>query len=190
MKRIFTAIDISEEVRARVSESVETLGREFPNIRVGWEKPEKLHLTLKFLGDINEIQLRNLTYAVAQTAKQIANFNLQIVGTGVFPSMRNARILWLGLKDEKGNLTHLNEIFENECENLGFTREKRNFKPHLTIARLREPQKSRELSEKHLSNNFQSEGFNINQIVIYESVLKPTGSVYTVVSSHKFSDNL
>ena len=185
MKRIFTAIDISDQARGKVSAYIETLRREFSQIRVGWEKPEKLHLTLKFLGDINNEQLRNLAQAVEKTARQISDFKLRISDTGVFPSLRNARILWLGLKDETGNLQRLNEILESECEAFGFTREKRNFKAHLTIARLREPQKSRELAQKHLQNEFAATEFDASEIVIYESKLLPQGSVYSEVSKHK-----
>src|SRR5687768_9168717 len=101
-KRIFTAIDISERARQKVSGYIETLRKGFPNVRVGWEKAEKLHLTLKFLGDCDERQLRNLESAAANSVKtffeseNVANFKIQISDTGVFPSKRNARILWLG----------------------------------------------------------------------------------------------
>ena len=185
MKRIFTAIDISDEVRRKVSAYIENLRGEFWQIRVGWEKPEKLHLTLKFLGDIDNEQLKNLTEVVEKTARQISDFKLRISDTGVFPSPRNARILWLGLKDERGSLQSLNEILESECEAVGFAREKRNFKAHLTIARLREPQKSRELAQKHLQNEFEAVEFEAREVVIYESKLLLQGSVYSVVSKHK-----
>ena len=68
-KRIFTAIDISEQARQKVSGYIETLRREFSNLRVGWEKAEKLHLTLKFLGDCDERQFRDLEKAAADSAK-------------------------------------------------------------------------------------------------------------------------
>ncbi len=88
MKRIFAAIDISDDARAKAAEYIENLRGEFPKIRVGWEKAEKLHLTLKFFGDVNEKQLAKLSVAVEETAKQLSNFKLQIAGTGVFPSKR------------------------------------------------------------------------------------------------------
>ncbi len=156
MKRIFAAIDISDEARAKIAGYIETLRGEFSNLRVGWEKSEKLHLTLKFLGETDEKQLKNLTEAVENTARQVSNFKLQIVGTGVFPAKRNARILWLSLRDKDGKLQKLNEILETECEQIGFAKEKRNFKPHLTIARLREPQKSIELVRTHTAKEFTS----------------------------------
>lgn len=188
MKRIFVAIYISEEARGKVADYIETLRGEFAAIRVGWEKPEKLHLTMKFIGDIDDEQLKYLTEAVEKMARQISNFKLQISDTGVFPSPRNARILWLGLQDEKESLQKLNEILENECERVGFVKEKRNLKAHLTVARLREPQKSNELARKHLQNKFAAAEFKACEIVIYASELLPRGSIYSVVSKHEFKE--
>jgi 2'-5' RNA ligase len=183
MKRIFTAIDISDEARAKTADYIKNLREEFAQIRVGWERTEKLHLTLKFFGDVDEEQLTKLTVAVEETAKQLSDFRLQITETGVFPSKRNARVLWLGVRDEKGILQKLNEILENECEKKGFVREKRNFKAHLTIARLREPHSSKELVERHLINKFYSDQFQVSKIAIYESHLQKTGSIYEKIKN-------
>jgi RNA 2',3'-cyclic 3'-phosphodiesterase len=180
-KRIFVAVDISDDARRRVSAYAETLRRDFPNLRVGWEKAEKLHLTLKFLGETNENQLNDLIGVIEKTARQISDFKLQISDTGVFPSLRNPRILWLGLKDSSGSLSRINEILESECENVGFTREKRNYKAHLTIARLREPRDSKQIAQKHLENKFEPVEFNVSEFVVYESKLQPIGSIYTAI---------
>jgi 2'-5' RNA ligase len=188
MKRIFTAIDISDETRKEAATYIENLRSEFPQLRVGWEKPEKLHLTLKFLGDIDEKQLNSLIEAVKNTAEQISNFQLQISDTGVFPSTRNARILWLGLKNETGELQSLNKILETECEKIGFAKEKRDFKPHLTIARLREPHKSKEIVDRHLDSEFEVVEFTVSEITIYESRLQKSGSIYSVISREKFGN--
>lgn len=185
MKRIFTAIDISDETRRMTADYITDLRAAFPNVRVGWDKPEKLHLTLKFLGDIDKAQLRNLAEAVEETVKRISSFKLRISKTGTFPSEKKARVLWLGVEDEKGSLQKLNEILENECERKGFAKEKRSFKAHLTIARLREPQNSKELIERHLQNNFESVEFTVSGITIYESNLQKSGSIYSIVSEHK-----
>ncbi len=185
MKRIFTAIDISNEARARTTNYIENLRGEFSQIRVGWEKAEKLHLTLKFFGDVDEEQLAKLTVVVEETAKRLSDFKLRITETGVFPSKRNARILWLGVQGETENLQKLNEILETECEKTGFAREKRNFKAHLTIARLREPRKSKELVERHLENEFKAVEFQVSRIAIYESHLQKTGSIYEAIKNVK-----
>lgn len=188
-RRIFTAIDISDETREKAADYIENLRREFPDVRVGWDKPEKFHLTMKFLGEIDERQLNELTAAVARTADQFSNLKLQIAETGVFPSKRNARVLWLGVQEKQGSLQSLNEILESECERRGFPKEKRNFKAHLTIARLREPHKSRELIERHSEESFVSDEFEVSEIVIYESRLQKSGSNYSIVSKHSLKNN-
>lgn len=169
MGRIFTAIDISDDARRKVSDYTENLRGEFSYLRVGWERAEKLHLTLKFLGEIDDEQLENLVEAAEAVAAQVSDFKLQIAETGAFPSRKNARVLWLGVNDERGNLRRLNEILETECERKGFPKEKRNFKAHLTIARLRAPHKSTSLIEKHLSNVFAPVEFVVSEITIYRS---------------------
>jgi 2'-5' RNA ligase len=189
MKRIFTAIDISDEARAKCTNYVENLRSIFPHLRVGWEKPEKLHFTMKFLGDIDEAQLRNLTESVAASAEKSSNFKLRIANTGAFPSKRNARILWLGVNDEHAKMPKLKEVLEGECFERGLTRENRDFKAHLTIARLREPHKSAELVEKHLSEYFVSDEFTVSAVTIYESRLQKSGSIYSIVSKHEFKVN-
>ncbi|MBA3631265.1 MAG: RNA 2',3'-cyclic phosphodiesterase [Acidobacteria bacterium] len=188
MKRIFTAIDISVEAKRKVSSYIETLRREFPKLRVGWAKTEKLHLTLKFLGDTEESKTAELSQAIEKIARENPSFKLRILETGIFPSMSKPRILWLALKDERGSLAKINEQLESACEKLGFAPEKRNFKPHLTIARLREPNKSKDLVEKHLNNMFETIEFEASEIIIYESKLQSSGSIYSVVSKHKFNN--
>ena len=144
-----------------------------------------MHLTLKFLGDTDEKQLENLVEIVSKIAGQISDFKLQISNTGVFPSPRNPRILWLGINDEKGSLLQISEILENECEKIGFPKEKRTFKAHLTIARLREPHKSKEIAQKHFENKIEAVEFTVSEIVIYESKLQPTGSIYMKIKNAK-----
>lgn len=190
-KRIFTAIDISEQARQKVSDYIENLRREFPDVRVGWERAEKLHLTLKFLGDCDERQIKGLEVALLNSVKLFVetgserNIKIEILDTGVFPSTRNPRILWLGLRDEKRQLSKLNQILETECEKIGFEKEKRSFKPHLTIARLREPHKAEKLAAKHLANKFEPVAFAVSEVAIYESKLLPTGSIYRKMKSIK-----
>lgn len=186
-KRIFVAIDISDEARLKASAYINFLRQQFPKVRVGWDKPEKLHLTMKFLGEIDGEQLENLQKAVKSATREVSPFKLQISETGVFPSSRNARILWLGVKGETGSLRKLNEVLERECERQGFAKEKRSFKAHLTIGRMKE--KSSELAETHLREKFEPVEFEVSELVIYQSELRPTGSVYSVVSRQELKQD-
>lgn len=187
MKRIFIAVDISEEARRRATAHIDELRGGVKNFRVGWERPEKLHLTLKFLGDVTTEQLEKLNYAVEKAASAAGPFFLRTGKTGVFPSLRKAGVLWLGLEDAGGELHSLHRMLEAECEKVGFARETRDFKPHLTIARLREPGKSAGLAAAHLAAQIEPVEFEVPEIVIYESRLAPTGSVYTPIFKYKLT---
>lgn len=183
MKRIFVAIDISEEARFITKNYLDNLRNSFTDLRVGWEKAEKLHITLKFLGDIEEKQLIKLNEAIKIIAQKINKFSISINKTGVFPNAKKARVLWLGLKDESDNLMIMHQLLETELISLGFAKEEKKFTPHLTIARIREPNKAEKLVEKHLSNNFEPIKFQVSEIVIYESILAPTGSTYQKIKT-------
>lgn len=187
-KRIFVAVDISDEARRKVAEYIAGLKRNFPNVKVGWDRAEKLHLTLKFLGDTNEDQLEKLKEICLKVSKEITDFKLQISDTGVFPSPRNARVLWLGVKGEVEELQKINRVLETECGKIGFKKETRIYKPHLTIGRIREPHKAKELAETHLENKFEPAGFEVSEIVIIESKLQPAGSIYSKVSVFGFKN--
>jgi 2'-5' RNA ligase len=190
MKRIFVAVDISEQAREIVTSYMENLRRQFPDVRVGWDKPEKLHLTLRFLGDTSNEQLAELKTIVARAAGEISNFKIEIARTGVFPNPRSARVLWIDVIDGQGNLSKLNRMLEDGCERLGFSREKRKFVPHLTIGRIREPGKAGDLAARHLATMFGPVEMKVSEAVIYRSVLHPSGSVYQKVESFELKTSL
>jgi RNA 2',3'-cyclic 3'-phosphodiesterase len=188
MKRIFVAVEISVEARRKVAAYIETLRNEFSKVRVGWDKVEKLHLTLKFLGDTDEKQVADLQKILNEISTNISNFKLQISNTGVFPDTKKPRVLWIDVIDEPGSLAKINALLEIECEKIGFAKESRKFAPHLTIGRIREPNNAKELARKHLQNKFEPVEFEVSEIVIYESKLLPTGSIYSILSKHKLKN--
>ena len=159
---------------------------DFANLRVGWQGAEKLHLTLKFLGDVEDEKISAVIDKVKQAAGQFEKGSLVVTGTGVFPNKRRAKVLWLGVKNRDGLLEKAKDKIEFEFNELGFEKERRTFKPHLTIARLREPNKSKQLAEQHLENDFEPVESSIEALTVYESELKPTGSIYNVLAKIEF----
>lgn len=185
--RAFIAVDISPEARRLVVERIAFLRARFSDLRVGWDKPEKLHLTLKFLGEIEPEKLPQIKKAVENAAMDIEPFSLALENVGAFPPRGAARVLWLGVRDGSGNLSELHRRLENEFERIGFDRERRGFKPHLTIARLKEPEKTRQLTDLHVQTDFPAVDFPVSEVVVYKSDLRPTGSVYTALAEINFS---
>src|SRR5438552_2912088 len=97
-KRIFVAIDISDEARARVASYTKALRHEFQDLRVSWVNPEKLHITIRFAGDLDESDLASLTASISTAAAETAPFSIKISGTGAFIKRKSrANVLWLGL---------------------------------------------------------------------------------------------
>ncbi len=188
MKRIFIAIDISEEARQKAAEYAAKLRHSFSGVRIGWEQPEKLHQTLKFLGNVSERQVGAVQKALARVAVSFPGFKANLTDTGVFPAKGRPRILWIGVEADS-NLAAIADQAEAECRLLGFRSDKRPFRPHLTIARLREPSRSADVVAQHLANRFEPVTFEVREIVIYESELRPAGSIYTKLASIPLREN-
>src|SRR5688572_4226894 len=148
--RIFIAIDISAEARRSCAGHIDRLRTRFTNVRIGWERPEKLHVTLRFLGEMDGGILRRLEKSIESVAGEYGPFTLRLSETGVFPSRSRPRILWIGVEDEGRSISALHRSIDALCTELGFEGEKREFRPHLTIARLREPHRAVAAAEEHL----------------------------------------
>ncbi|HQU85106.1 MAG TPA: RNA 2',3'-cyclic phosphodiesterase [Pyrinomonadaceae bacterium] len=186
--RTFISVDINAESRRKVADYIQKLKNDFKDVRVNWDKPEKLHLTLKFLGDADEIQLAEVQKIVAEIAEKQTKFTLSLSENGVFPHPRNAKVLWIGVEDKGGNLTKINESLEKECKPVGFESEQRNYHPHLTIARIKDACNSAELVKKHLETQIEPREFEVSEIVIYESKLQPSGSIYKKIFNAKLKN--
>lgn len=179
-RRIFVAIDLSEAARTECVRHMDTLQRSFPNVQVGWERPEKLHITLKFLGDTDENTLANLQSAIGDIAARVEPFKLRLAGPGVFPSRHRARILWVGIADLARVIEPLQDKVEAACLDLGAQNESRDYAPHVTIGRIRKLNPM--LVGEHLAGPIEPVEFDVSEIVIYESQRRASGSVYGQVS--------
>lgn len=109
-------------------------------------------------------------------------FRLSLTGTGRFPPKGDPKTLWIGVEDD-GQLSPVAARLEDSLRRIGLKVEKRRFTPHLTIGRLREPERSRELAQCHVDSSFGPAAFDVRQITIYESRLLPKGSIYTQLAS-------
>lgn len=186
--RLFCAIELPPELRARVAGYAARLREATPDVRASWEREEKLHLTLKFFGDTPAERVPDLTAALERAASVINRFELVLHGTGAFPPAGSPRVLWLGANDPSGRLAKLHARVEEECSGLGFASERKRFNPHLTIARLRQPEGAKRIAALHRSMEFGMEAFAVTEIVLIKSELGPQGSSYTRLSHHKLKE--
>jgi 2'-5' RNA ligase len=185
--RLFYAVELPSEVRERMAEHIARLRAEMPRVRAGWERTEKLHLTLKFFGAVPQSRVAALTLAAGRATSARAPFTLTVADAGAFPPRKAPRVLWLGLRDSRGDLARLHQTLETECAVAGFPREERSFHPHITIARLREPRTALALAELHRELGFPPLEITVNEIVLMRSELGPGGSRYTALSHHRLT---
>jgi len=183
--RVFCSVELPGELRSRVDERMRRLREEFPEARAAWEKPEKLHITVKFLGDIEPARVEDLSGAAESAAAGVEPFELTIDTPGTFPSHGQPRVLWLRIVDASGRLLLIQRALEAECAAVGFPREPRPFLPHLTLARVRSPRGTRELAAAHRKAPFEPQSFQVNELVVMRSELGPGGSRYTPLSRHR-----
>jgi 2'-5' RNA ligase len=183
--RLFCAVELPPEVRAKAARYITRLREAAPNARASWDREEKLHLTLKFFGDTEEERVEQLKDALERAASAINSFELALEGTGAFPPSGLPRVLWLGVKDSSQQLIRLHQRIEDECERHGFTRERKRFHPHLTIARLRSHDGAKQIASLHKSMEFETEAFSVTQIVLIKSDLSPQGSRYTKIGQYR-----
>jgi RNA 2',3'-cyclic 3'-phosphodiesterase len=185
--RLFFAVELPDELREAAAAHAARLRREFPAASASWPRPESLHLTLKFLGEVEAVRLDALHYAASAAAAWLAPFELTVEGAGTFPPRGAARVLWLGVRDDSAQLSRLQYRLEKECAQMGFPRESKPFRPHLTLARPRVPRHAEAvaaLSEEHRRTPFGPHTFQVTGFVLMRSELGPGGSRYSRFQYH------
>ncbi|HUR97667.1 MAG TPA: RNA 2',3'-cyclic phosphodiesterase [Pyrinomonadaceae bacterium] len=182
-RRIFLAFDIPDAVRTICDGHIQNLRNRFPDVRIGWEKAEKQHITLKFLGNTGSRLLEDLNARVSEIGIRHSPFVLRLSRTGVFPRATRPRVLWVGLEDRPSGVQPMYAELESVCQELGWAKETRTFRPHITVGRVRDPDEAAALADVHLRSKIEPVEFEVSEIVIYESKLQPTGSVYSRLAS-------
>ncbi|HKG58404.1 MAG TPA: RNA 2',3'-cyclic phosphodiesterase [Pyrinomonadaceae bacterium] len=181
--RVFCAIELPAEVRARLDDHILTLRKEVPAAAASWSRVENIHLTLKFFGNVEVKRIACISEMAERVVKQFSTFQIGVGETGVFPRPSRPQVLWIGVSDPSGQLSALQEKFENECAAEGFEKENRAYRPHLTIARLRKPEGAQHLADTHLQMKFDPIDVELKELVVFRSELSPKGSKYTVISA-------
>lgn len=146
-----------------------------------WEPLDKLHITLKFLGDVDEPQIENIAEKIDTALAGYTKLQLSFSEFGIFRKDNKPRIFWLGLKENE-TLINLALEVDNICSSLGFEREKRKFKSHITLLRIKNDENINSILSM-LKLKLPEINFTSDKITIFKSVLKQSGSVYTLLKS-------
>lgn len=183
--RTFIALELPREVKSLLQEMQQELRR----LKIGarWVRPQNIHLTLKFLGDINPDDVDRIGDALNGTVADISGLRLSVRGIGVFPGIKRPRVIWVGLGGDLQELFALQSGIEAGLDAIGFPKEKRGFKAHLTLGRIKQavkPDVIRQMMRQYAG--LSSEEFNCDHVTLFKSDLKPSGAVYTLLKKFTF----
>lgn len=181
--RLFISLDIPAEIKNKIHDVIKEIAG--PN-HLKWEGLQKYHFTLKFLGDVENDRIELIANSIVKAAGESRSFKVDFTRFGIFYRRKEPKILWLGV-EVKNEMAELQNMIEEEMNSLGFEKEKRKFKPHLTLLRI----KSKKEIEKVLNfQNYEVDNLNYiaNQISLMKSELLPSGSVYKTIQSFKLTD--
>ncbi|SFN01872.1 RNA 2',3'-cyclic phosphodiesterase [Thermodesulforhabdus norvegica] len=180
--RAFVAIDLPDRVKEHLSELMKSLVRDVPD-GVKWVNAYGVHITLKFLGDVRETQIPDLEKVIREVAGKYGSFSLFLKGCGAFPSIKKARVIWVGVDGDVGLLGDFKKELDNYLEPLGFPEEDREFRPHVTLGRVRRPSGNPSLAKSIASRMaFKTDFFTVEDVVLYQSILKPDGAEYRPIA--------
>lgn len=178
--RLFVALSLPEELRKRLAALVEGLAR--TRAPVKWVKRNNMHLTLKFLGEVEESRLQEIYEVCRLSAKEVRPFSIRVGEIGAFPSTRRPRVIWVGA-NQPAELMTLHRRIEEGFQSTGFPAEKRRWTPHLTVGRVKGTQNMKALTSELERASLDPFSFRVESFHVIQSVLKPEGPVYSVLKS-------
>lgn len=180
--RTFIAIELPEEIQKKLGEFSDSVKN--PNDRITWVFPKNIHLTLKFIGDVPASDIDSIKNIIIDVAGGYGSFEASIKGTGVFPSERNPRVVWIGVDSGKDKIKDIYTELEERLVSIGIPKEERGYTPHITLARVKYIKDIKGFAgiiSKYKENLFGS--LSVDGISLIKSTLTPKGAVYEVLYS-------
>ena len=185
--RVFIAIDIDEVIRQDLADLQDEMRSKVDIKRsdAKWVNPDQMHLTLKFLGEIEDSQVINVCNITREIAQKHERFAMEISGVGFFGG-KSARVLWVGTRQENENLLQLQSDLDEQLALIGFSKDNRKFSAHLTLCRIRNTKagfKLAQLTKEY--ENYCPGNVPVDSICVYQSELTKQGPVYTLLGNYK-----
>lgn len=180
--RSFISVDI--EASQAIRDLCEELRASGASLKV--VNPDIVHITLKFLGQVDESSVQDIVSVMRESVDGVSSFDMKLHGTGAFPNMNRIRVVWVGIPNP-GPLVHIAEMIDEGLSTLGFEREKREFSPHLTVARTKTPKgmdKVQAILKRWKNTDFGHQ--SVGDIRLKKSVLGPRGPTYHTVEKISF----
>lgn len=175
--RTFIAFKLPEEVIASLGELQTALKQQ--GLKLRWVRPDNIHLTLKFLGEISAEDMLDVKRVIRGASRNQTVFSLEAKGLGVFPTVKKARVLWSGIHGDVKRLGELQSNLDRALADIGFEPEKRTFRGHLTLGRVKGRVDGRALASAiSRFGSFASPPLTAERLILFKSDLKPSGAVY------------
>jgi len=175
--RLFVSIELPEKIKASIDGLIEEMKLKLTPVK--WVEDKNLHITLKFLGWVDDKRLKELTALIKRTVKGFGKFDLGFKGMGLFPAEGRPRVIWVDLCKGEDKVKSLGDKIEDEAAKEGFREEEREFTPHLTIGRIKEKvdvEALKKFIKKVSGSDFGS--FKVEKISLMKSTLRRTGPIY------------
>ena len=177
--RLFVAIPVDDQIKSRMLRVCDDI--DVRDARVRWCSAEQLHLTLKFIGEVEDSLLKPIRDAVQRVADKTPALDMEIGATGCFPAADPVRVVWIGGSDPSGTLPKVVQELEGALAPLGIEKEKRTFSEHFTIGRVKFDHSRGRLRESVRAAGFDACRQAVRELVLYQSTLCQTGAQYAPV---------
>lgn len=181
MLRLFIAIELPQHILTRLDNLQFRIKQDVPSGLVRWVRPEGIHLTLQFLGDVPSEQAAAIVASLRRVGPRFAPFEFEVGGLGCFPNSRRPNVIWVGVQENSGELSRLQGEIEQAMTPLGFRPEGRSFTPHLTLGRIKggRPEELQVLGDYITRSKARVGPARAEAVSLMRSELLPGGAVYT-----------
>ena len=180
MIRTFLAIDIPKEITDSMEKIQYRLRNSLKEGMIRWTKPNSIHLTIKFFGSISDRDIEHITGLLKDSVKGFKPFELTVEKVGVFPNSRQPRVLWLGITGGDNSFMTLQKQIDDDLHGIGFPREERPFRPHLSLGRTKAHRGIEGLAAVlEEFKDYRAGTFPAAGLTLYRSDLRPEGPIYT-----------
>ncbi len=176
--RVFIAVEVPEDLKIALQKIQEIFKNAGDRIR--WVKPAGMHITLQFLGDIEVQSIPDIGGEIEQACMVRSPFDIRLAGTGSFPDVKRPRILWAGIREGAEEIKEIYKDLEPRLSGIGFAQERRPFRPHITLGRIKyikDPERFKSLIKQN--SEVQIGSMTADAVHLIESRLRPDGAVYS-----------
>ena len=183
--RTFISVDLSKEIR-NIAHDLKPTVMANPSV-VKWVIEDNIHLTLRFIGPTAPGEVEKIKELLSDIGRRHADFSLIISGVGCFPKKERPRVLWLGVGGEVEALISLVADINSGMVGLGYPGDERNYSPHVTIGKIRYPQKVTPDVTEYLNANYAPVEIPVTKVRLYRSDTLPSGAVYSLLGTHQLA---